>query len=85
MILSAKARGQDSFKQLGDQIDDEWAQVAGTLPKPVAYVDFVSVAHQLDSFKIERAGLQRNRAALISVFEGRVERAAIARRTAPAM
>lgn len=70
LILSAKARDQDPFKLLGHQIDDEWLQVAGTLPKPVAYTDFVSVAHQLDSFEIERAGLRRNRAALITIFEG---------------
>jgi len=69
-ILSAKTRGQDPFTQLGDQIDYDWAQVAGAVPKPVDYINFLIVARQLDSFEIERAGLRRNRAALISVFEG---------------
>lgn len=44
LILSAKARGEDPYKLLGDQIDDEWLQVAGTLPKPVAYTDFMRSA-----------------------------------------
>lgn len=70
LILSAKARGQNPSVPLRSQIDDEWSQVAGTLPKPVVYIDFVSAAHQLDSYEIERAGLRRNRAALIAIFEG---------------
>ncbi|MGN7159373.1 hypothetical protein [Sphingomonas sp. SAFR-052] len=69
LILTAKARGEDPFTLLASQIDDEWSELAGTLPKPIAFVDFVSVAHQLNSYEIERAGLIRNRAALISIFE----------------
>lgn len=68
LVISANSRTAGR-KLLGDQVDTEWATLAGTLPKPGAYVDFVSAARHLNSLEIERSGLLRNKAALVSLFE----------------
>src|SRR4051812_4888264 len=70
LVLSAKARNANPSTLISDQIDDEWHELIGNQPKP-DYATFADASRQVDSFEIERVGLQRQRKTLIAMFEAK--------------
>jgi hypothetical protein len=71
LTLALSKPRDESIKLLSGQINEEWAELAGGLPTSLAFSDFVVAARHVNALEIERAGLNRHRAALITMFEGK--------------